>query len=357
MVKHKSNDQTLAQIYNHIKSPYGLSNPAKLSQASKLPKSRIEQFLASNRTYTLHKPARKNYVRRTVLAREPGYQWQSDIIILKRFSKHNKGYGYLLSVIDIYSRFGFIKPMKRKSGLETTQNFEEILEAADKTPKHLQTDEDRAYLGKNFQKLLRQYNIKHFFTKSELKASLVERFNKTIVTKIYKLMTLRHSFRYIDQLKNIVYAYNYSFHRSIGMAPIEVNKKTKRKIWMKLHSINVNPPKKPKFRVGDTVRISKYKKLFRKSYLPQFSEELFTVSHINHGIPITYSLSDLNGKSVQGVFYTEELTAFPINKDTEFLIDKILKKRKDSVFVSWKNYGPEFNSWVKKSELKKLKTK
>ena len=324
----KKNIETLQKLYTNLKLPSSLASLEKLKKASKLPKSIVKKFLESNRTYSLHKPARKFYPRRPTLAREPEYQWQSDIAILKKFSSYNGGYGFLLFVIDVYSRFGFIRPLKRKSGIEVTAQFEDILISSKRRPLNLQTDLDKSYMGKDFQRLLHRYNIKHFQTKSELKATLVERFIRTIVTKIYKLMSLRQSYKYIDQLKNIVRAYNSSVHSSTGVAPAHVDNSKKLQIWIKQHSKNVKVPSEPKFKNGDNVRISRYKRLFRKGYLPQFSEELFTVANVNRGTPNTYSLLDLSGRRIQGIFYEQELTAFPVTKHTTFLIDKILKAEK-----------------------------
>ena len=355
MVKSKKKElQTLRKLFTNVKLPSGLSSIEKLRKASKLPVSKVRNFLQRDPTYSIHKPARKTYPRQTTLAREPDYQWQSDLAILKKFAPHNNGYGYLLCVIDVYTRFGFIRPLKRKSGIEVTNNFEHILVSSDRRPLKLQTDRDKSYMGGNFQKMLKKYDITHFQTNSELKATLVERFIRTVVTKIYKLISLRQSFKYIDKLENIAQAYNSSIHSSTGVPPNRVNNSAKREIWLRQHTKNPKPPSAPKFQQGDTVRISKYKRLFRKGYLPQYSEELFTIIHVKRGTPNSYSLSDLNGSRIDGIFYEEELTAFPITKHTEFLIDKIIKRKGDKVYVSWKGYPATFNAWVKLKNIKKL---
>lgn len=357
MTKNKKDRQILQRLFTDLKSPSGLSGIDKLKKRSNLPESTVRAFLQENRVYSLHKPARKVYPRKATLANDIDYQWQSDLAILKKFAKFNNGYGYLLCVIDVYSRFGFIKPLKRKSAIEVTTEFEKILLTTNRRPLKLQTDLDKSYMGHTFQKMLRRYDITHFQTSSDLKATLVERFIRTIVTKIYKLISLRQSFKFIDQLENIIYGYNHSIHSSIGVTPSQVNKSTKRTLWIKQHTRNVKKtPTPPKFQLGDNVRISRYKRLFRKGYLPQFSEEIFIIAHVNRGRPNSYSLSDLNGERIDGTFYEEELNHFPLTKNTLFLIDKIIKKEKNKILVSWKGYPPEFNSWVKLKDLKKAQS-
>ena len=244
--------------------------------------------------------------------------------------------------------------MKRKSAAEVTENFEKILHESGRVPKYLQTDEDRAFLSNSFKTLLKKHNVKLFHTKSELKASIVERFQKTIIQKIYKLFTLRNHFRYINDLNNLVTTYNNTHHRSINMPPAKVSNQNKRILWLRQHCHDVRLPKNSKLKIGDTVRISKHKTLFTKSYLPNFSEEVFTITHKYPGSPITFSLADLSGQALDGVFYEEELTKFTINKQTEFLIEKVLKRRKNKVLVKWKGYPASFNSWVSRKNLKQL---
>ena len=110
--------------------------------------------------------------------------------------------------------------------------------------------------------------------------------------------------------------------------------------------------KKPALKIGDTVRISKYKrKTFDKGYTPNWTEEVFVMSEIRPTNPITYKIKDLNGEEIGGTFYGEELQE---TDQTIFRIEKVIRKTKDKALVKWKGYPDEFNSWIPLKDLKNL---
>ena len=132
---------------------------------------------------------------------------------------------------------------------------------------------------------------------------------------------------YIDLLDNIVDKYNNTVHRSIKMKPIDGSSNS-------YAEYNEDSNKKdPKFKVGDHVRISKYKNIFAKGYTPNWSEEVFVVSKIKNAVPWTYLISDLNGEPITGSFYEKELQK--TNKK-EFRIEKVLKGKGNQLYVKWK---------------------
>ena len=105
--------------------------------------------------------------------------------------------------------------------------------------------------------------------------------------------------------------------------------------------------KDPKFKVGDYVRISKYKNIFAKGYAPNWSEEVFVVSKIKNTVPWTYVVSDLNGEKITGSFYEKELQ---MTNRKKFRIEKVIKRKGDKLYIKWKRYNC-FNSWVDKKDL------
>ena len=105
--------------------------------------------------------------------------------------------------------------------------------------------------------------------------------------------------------------------------------------------------KDPKFKTGDHVRISKYKNIFAKRYMPNCCEEVF-ISKIKNTIPWTYVINDLNGKEIIGTFYEKELQK---TNQKEFRIEKVLKRKGDKLYVKWKGYDNSFNSWIDKKDL------
>ena len=147
---------------------------------------------------------------------------------------------------------------------------------------------------------------------------------------------------YFDVLDNIVNKYNNTVHKTIKMKPIDVTSDS-------YAEYNEDSNKKdPKFKVGDHVRISKYKNIFAKGYTPNWSEEVFVVSKIKNAVPWTYLISDLNGEPITGSFYEKELQK---TNQKEFRKEKVLKRKGYKLYVKWKGYNNSFNSWINKKDL------
>ena len=106
--------------------------------------------------------------------------------------------------------------------------------------------------------------------------------------------------------------------------------------------------KDSKFKVGDCVRISKYKNVFANGYVPNWSEEVFVVNKIKNTVPWTYEINDLNGEKIIGSFYEKELQK---TDQEESRIEKVIKRKGDKIYVKWKGYDNSFNSWVDKKDL------
>ena len=147
---------------------------------------------------------------------------------------------------------------------------------------------------------------------------------------------------YYDVLDDIVKRYNNTRHSTIKMKPIDVKDDTYINTDKKINN------KDPKFKVGDRVRISKYKYVFAKGYVPNWSEEVFNVNKIKSTVPWTYEINDLNGEKIIGSFYEKELKK---TSQEEFRIEKVIKRKGDKIYVKWKGYDNSFNSWIDKASL------
>ena len=147
---------------------------------------------------------------------------------------------------------------------------------------------------------------------------------------------------YIDKLDDIVVEYNNSYHRTIQIKPVDVKDNTYFDFKKEIND------KDPIFKVGDHVRISKYKDIFAKGYMPNWSEEFFIVSKIKNTNPWIYFINDLNGKEIIGTFYEKELQK---TNQQEFTIEKVIKRKGDKLYIKWKGYGNSFNSWIDKKDL------
>ena len=147
---------------------------------------------------------------------------------------------------------------------------------------------------------------------------------------------------YIDKLDDIVDKYNNTYHTTIKMKPIDVKDNT---------FINANQEinnKNPKFKVGDRVRISKYKNIFAKRCMPNWSEEVFVIKKVKDTVLWSYVINDLNGEEIIGTFYEKELQ---MTNQEEFRIEKVIKRKGKKIYVKWKGYNNSFNSWIDKASL------
>ena len=174
---------------------------------------------------------------------------------------------------------------------------------------------------------------------NEGKSVVAERFIRTLKNKIYKYISSISKNVYIYKLYDIVKEYNNTYHRTIKMKPIDIKNNTYIDFEKKVND------KDPKFKVGDYVRISKYKNIFAKGYTPNWSEEVFVIKKVKNTVPWTYVINDLNGEEIIGTFYEKELQK--INQK-EFRKEKVLKNK---LYVKWKGYDNSFNSWIDKKDL------
>ena len=355
-------EKKLAGIYldpSHPASFGGLDavyRAVKEEGKSKISRKQVQDWLSQQDVYTLHKPARRHYKRSRVIVSGIDAQFQADLCDVQSLSRYNKGYKYLLTCLDIFSKYAFVIPLKTKQGQELVKAFQTILSSGRK-PSKLQTDQGSEFLNRVFQKFLRDNNIDFFTVNSGLKASVVERFNRTFKNKMYKYFTYKNTLSYIDALPQLVKSYNNTYHRSIKMKPSQVTKANEAKVWETLYVDDVHKRVRFKFQVGDRVRISKAKRLFEKSYLPNFTEEMFTVyKRFARQVPV-YKLKDDAGEILDGSFYEPELQKI-IKNDDVYRVEKILRKRKRKgvveYFVKWKGYPDKFNSWVPESNVSKL---
>lgn len=287
----------------------------------------------------LHKPVRKNFRRRKTVIKGYGDLWQMDLAEMQPYANENKGYRYILIVIDCYSKYVWARPLKNKTGVEVTKAMRSILQESIYSPKNIQSDQGTEFYNRNFSTLMKQYTINHYSTYSTRKAAIAERVIRTLKNWLYKEFSARGKYKWVDILSYITMKYNNKVHRTIGMKPADVKPTTR------LNAYNhIKTALKPKFRVGDTVRISKHKGLFEKGFTPNFSTELFKVVKRKVTNLTTYLLEDMYGQPIKGCFYEMELqkSKYP----DVYLVEKILKKRRKKVFVKWLGFPNEHNSWI-----------
>jgi len=180
---------------------------------------------------------------------------------------------------------------------------------------------------------------------------MAERLIRTLKQKIWRLFRLRVSTRYIDKISDLVYAYNHTEHAAHGMRPVDVKQNNSLSVFNKLYG-EMLMKRKPKFGVGDHVRIDKDKLKFEKGYEYRFQEEIFEIYKVvPHPVPV-YLVKDAIGRKVEGKFYENELSLVRGLDQKENKIDQYIKERGNKVLVRWLGYGPEFDSWINKSDIK-----
>lgn len=300
----------------------------------------------------IHKTARRNFLRRSVVLKSIDDLWQADLMDMQNLRKYNKGYNYILIVIDCFSKYAWTQPLKSKNKLDVAHAFERILLNTHRIPNNLQTDMGTEFYNNTFQGLMKTNKINHYSSFSTKKASIVERLIKTIKNKLYKYFSLNGNYKWLGKpLEVILESYNHTKHRTTKFKPIDVNKSNEQVIKeniLKTHK-HVSIPCKPKFKVGDYVRISRYKHNFEKGYTPNWSTELFTVKKINNTTPVTYHIQDQRKQPILGTFYEQELQKS--NYPGVYLIEKVLKKKGSKLYVKWLGLSNSENSWIDKAAL------
>ena len=284
-----------------------------------------------------------------------------------KYGSKNKGYRWILTAIEILSRFAFTIPIYRKDTKNMTKAVNILLDSFKKRfgryPNVVQFDEGKEFYNVGVTKLLRSHDIDYFSTQlqSFKKAAIVERFNRTLKTMMWKYFYSKGTYNWLDVLNELTKYYNNTKHTSIHIKPKDVNKTNENMVWVTLYgSLSGNLPL-PEFRAGDTVRVSKYKSV--KRYEANFTEEIFKVRKVLRGDPTVYELEDHEGEPIIGkrnyplrrkeeyIIYEEELSAVT-KKDDTYRIEKILRKKKGMALVKWLGY--DSRSWVPLKDIKDI---
>lgn len=338
----------IEKIYLNPKHPASFSSVESLHRAvkGKISKNDIKKWLQGKESYTLHRSVRKKFIKNKVIVSGMNQQYQADLVDMQALSTSNDGYKYLLTCIDVFSKYAWAVPLTSKRSEAVTLAFKKIFR--ERIPRKLQTDAGKEFTNKLLQNYLKLKNIIFFSTNNATKACIVERFNRTLKTKMWKYFTENNTKRYIDVLDQLVHSYNHTWHRSIQTEPVSVSKENENEIWNILYRNKSTVRSKPKFKLGDTVRISKDKLIFEKGYEQNWTREIFTVHEILQRNPVVYRLRDLAGEVIQGTFYDQELQK--VLNSSYYPVEKVLKTRKRSgrkeYFVKFQGYPEKFNMWV-----------
>lgn len=338
----------LLELYTNPKNPGSFSGVENFYKNVKnnninIKKSELEKFLSEHPVYTLHKPITKKFKRNQIIANGINELWEIDLVDMKKYANENNQFKYILTCIDVFSKVAYAEPIKLKNDYETTEGFKKILKKAKTEPKKIHVDKGNEFFNKPFKNLLQKYDIHMYSTNSEMKAAIVERFNRTLKEKMWRMFTYNGSHVYYKYLKDLIDSYNNTYHRSIKTTPNKVNKSNEQKIWFNLYGYDYDEGDDniviSKYNVGDYVRITKYKGIFAKGYESNWTNEIFKIKNVIYRSPVVYKLCDLENQELEGIFYEKELQKVyqtSANEDEYEVLDILKYRKKDNkVLIKW----------------------
>lgn len=366
--KQAKEEKYLKSIYFDPKQAASLSSPKALHRevvrraTHKITLSRIKKFLEGQESYSLYRARKLKFPRPAILVYHRFYLWESDLMDMQSYADDNDGFRYLLTVIDDFSKFAWCRLIKTKESSEVAKAFLTVLSSSERPPRFLRTDIGSEYKGAPFQTMLRSVGITHYWASTEKGASIVERFHRTLRSKLVTFMYKKVSHRYIDSLQDIVSSYNKTWHRSIRMRPFKVSDLNEHLLVELLFKKQGHPGKELpfKFKLGDQVRIAFGRKPFDREFSQKWSDEIYTISRRYRKQFINmYKIADCSKTDLQGTFYGAELQTASKSLQDYYDIEKIVDRKKEGdknmILVKFKNYPTSCNLWIDESSVRRTR--
>uniref|UniRef100_A0A914MV96 Integrase catalytic domain-containing protein n=1 Tax=Meloidogyne incognita TaxID=6306 RepID=A0A914MV96_MELIC len=304
------------------------------------------------------RPKRIRFPRSKTIAAGFMTDLQVDLADMQALSRHNKGNRYILVGIDVLSKRLFTVPLKTKKGEEMVKAFQDLINKMPMKPHRIFSDKGTEFKNNQLKEFFAKEDIQKLEANhSTVKASIAERSIRNIKQRLYRYFAQKRTLKWIDVLEKIVDGINHSISRVHGLRPIDVNFKNAQNVWKKIYGNIFSKIKnvKSKFNKGDYVRLSSEKGNFEKGYLPNWGDEIVQVDGLKDTLnPITYKIKDDKGNKFKGSFYKEEIAKVRRDDDTEYRIEKILRKRTrddgaNELLVKFIGY-PE-TQWIHESQL------
>ena len=233
----------------------------------------------------------------------------ADLIEYLQYSRVNRGYSYILIVIDCFSRMVYCAPLRQKSAHDTFVAFKGIFDDLDQLPIHCVTDKGKEFFNSKVQSLFGAIGVNHYAipSKSASKASLVERVIRTIKSRLQKYFFTTNNHRWIDVIDHVIDIYNKTPHRSIGMSPIDVTAENREMVYKRLYPFR-NVTVVCRLKSGDKVRKAVEKEIFDKGYKENWSREIFVIDKVRQSNGVCYyTIKTLDNKPIRGTFYYQQL--------------------------------------------------
>ena len=355
------NTETFDKLY-HSDKPFSFGSRKRVLENINSTKDEVSKNLRKNDIYTRYKQYKKARKYSPIYVYKKRELFQADLVSFTNpeYIKANDGYKFLFTTIDVFTKHAWVYPLKSKDCETTKKCFEDILSKCGKQPEKLQTDRGSEFMCAKFKNFLKSRNIHHYVSYSDRKCPVVERFNLTIQQILYKILDKNESLRWIDFLDKAMKIYNNRKHTTIKISPTDAekgeNEASVRRVFLKRYSKVGSKPPKPKYKVGDTVRIWKYKRVFDRGYHENFTTQYFKIRKVLTNLPVVrYELEDVLGEQIIGSFFENELVPF---EGLEFyrikVIDSKGKGRNKKYLVHYLGWPEKFNEWISEDRMKDI---
>ena len=327
-------------------------------------KGKIEDAFKTSDIYSRFKQHKKSKVYSPIYVRRKRELLQCDTTFFTADAlvKANNGFAYLFCVIDVYTKMAWVYPMKNVNCKTAVNCLKDVFEKCNDVPEKIQTDKGSEFKCNEFKNLMIENGINHFFSTSDRKCAVVERFNLTIQQLLYKLMSHHRTYSWTTLIPKAMNIYLNRKHRTIKMTPLDAEKQTNKKnleeIYSEKYSKAAAYRKKPKFKKGETVRVWIKRTKFHRGYYENFTNEYFIISDVLTNLPVPrYKLKDILQEQIEGTFFEDELVSYTPTNDV-YNIEKIIqtkgKGRNKQHLVKWEGWPNKFNSWISDKVIKTL---
>ena len=306
----------------------------------------------------LHKPVRHKFPTRKVFFRAKDQTWCMDLADMSHWKDENDRYTFILTIVDGFTRWAAARPLKSKSATEVLAAVKDVVAESGRRPLQFWCDEGTEFLNKEMTKWRKENSIGMYHTYGRGKSVIVERFNRTLKTIMWRTLTANNSHAWVEILPKLIETYNETEHGVLKMSPnyASSHPEAAAEVWNRVRKKEDRKIPKSKFKVDDVVRVSRTKGVFEKGYDAGWSREEFKIAVVLPTNPPTYQLQDYNGEEIKGSFYEQEMQI--VTEPGTFLVDEVLKERgkgdKKELFVSWLGWPSKFNSWIPAKDAQDL---
>ena len=280
------------------------------------------------------------------------YEWS--------LSAENDGVKYILTIIDVFTRYAYCEPLQDKSARSVTSKLETIFNRLGVLPKVFCTDKGSEFNNRYTQNFLKSHKIKFFYAQTEPKAAVVERFQKTFQLLIYKYLVENETYRYLDFLQRLMRNYNETPHSFLdNLSPAKAENP---KNWDNVasshskHYSRIRTKKiAPRFKKGDVVRVSLKKSKFKRAYDISHSYQRYLIHEVNTAklVPL-YILKNEHNQILTGKFYGNQLVKINLKTYRGYPIDERKGKKSKEYLFRFTGYDKSYDMWLPDSQLEKI---